>query len=67
MVDLYRRPDEVKQAAEVIAELTIRYLRAVVPPLVEMSSKLFGTSIVFVGYPLHLNEMLSPRMYNEFY
>lgn len=67
MVDLYRKPDEVKQAAEVIAELTIKYLRVVVPPLIEIAPKLFGTSIVFVGYPLHLNEMLSPKMYNEFY
>jgi len=67
MVDLYRRPDDVKQAVEVIAELTIKFLRSAVPPLVNMASKLFGTSIAMVGYPLHLNEMLPPRLYNEFY
>ncbi|GEM_PF-174904 len=66
MKDLYRRPDEVKQATEVITELAIKHLRLSLPPLIELAKKM-NIPFVTVGLPLHLNSMLSPKMYNEFY
>ncbi|MEM2432731.1 MAG: uroporphyrinogen decarboxylase family protein [Candidatus Bathyarchaeia archaeon] len=67
MIDLYRRPDEVLRATEVITELTIKLLREIIPPLVRTAQDTFKTKVVIVAYPLHLNSMLSPKMYNEFY
>lgn len=67
MIDLFKCPDEVLRAVDVITELTIKFLRTSVPPLVDMASKIFGTKVAMVGYPLHLNSMLSPKLYNEFY
>jgi uroporphyrinogen-III decarboxylase len=67
MLDLYRRPDEVLRAVEVITDITIKFQHKVIPPLVDMAQKVFGTPIVMAGFPLHLNEMLPPKLYNEFY
>ena len=67
MLDLYRRPDEVLRAVEVITDITIKFQHKVVPPLVDMAQKVFGTPIVMAGFPLHLNAMLPPKLYNEFY
>jgi len=67
MVDLYRRPDEVMRAVEVVTDITIKFQHKVIPPLVDMAQKVFGTPIVMAGFPLHLNSMLSPKMHNEYY
>jgi len=57
MLDMKRRPDEFKMACEVLVEPILKIATAIppVPPLT-----------VFFA-PLHLNEMLSPKLYNEFY
>ncbi|MEM2631817.1 MAG: uroporphyrinogen decarboxylase family protein [Candidatus Bathyarchaeia archaeon] len=67
MLDIFKRPDEVLRAVDVITELTLKFQRAAIPPLVEMAQRILGTKVVMVGYPLHLNSMLSPKLYNEFY
>ncbi len=58
LLDCYRRPDEVKQAAE-----------AVKKPMIEMGRIMAKTAkpgaVVFI--PLHLNEYFSPKQYAEFY
>ncbi len=46
MIDLYRRPNEIKQVVEVIAILTIKFLRMVIPPLVESELKFFGFQLL---------------------
>jgi uroporphyrinogen-III decarboxylase len=60
-VDLYRHPDEVKRAAEAILPLLLKFAEASTPkkPLAPLPRLLY--------IPLHLNEMLSPKLYNEFY
>ncbi|MCS7110867.1 MAG: hypothetical protein NZ912_01325 [Ignisphaera sp.] len=57
MVDMRRYPDDFKAACEVLVEPTVKVASAVpsTPPL------------TFFFIPLHLNEMLPPRLYNEFY
>lgn len=57
MLDLHRRPDKVKRAAE-----------ALIKPITDFaiaSAKMMGAKIVMC--PLHLNDYLSPKQYGEFY
>jgi len=58
LLDCYRRPDEVKQAAEALKTVIVymgRIMAKTIPP----------GAVVFI--PLHLNEYFSPQQYREFY
>ncbi|MEM2028005.1 MAG: uroporphyrinogen decarboxylase family protein [Candidatus Bathyarchaeia archaeon] len=56
LLDVRRHPDEVKRACEALVEPIIK---------VALSLKPAGAKYAFI--PLHLNEYLSPKLYNEFY
>ncbi|RLE57924.1 MAG: hypothetical protein DRJ40_01590 [Thermoprotei archaeon] len=56
MLDIRRRPDEVKQATE-----------ALIKPILQVAFILKPTGAKFAFIPLHLNSMLSPKLYDEFY
>ncbi|MHA1594563.1 MAG: uroporphyrinogen decarboxylase family protein [Candidatus Baldrarchaeia archaeon] len=66
LVDIHRVPEDVKSATEALLPYLIELgLKAVPPP--EIRKKLYGTELCTIFIPLHLNEMLSPKLYNEFY
>lgn len=56
VLDIRRYPDKVKAATEALVE-----------PMVRMGTlnKEAGSKVVFI--PIHLNEYLSPKLYNEFF
>ena len=54
--DLRRYPDKVKAAAEALLEPMLK---------LALLGKNIGADMAFI--PLHLNEYLSPKLYNEFY
>ncbi len=56
MLDIYRYPDKVKKAAEVL-----------VKPIVDQALRFIKRGSKYVMIPLHLNEYLSPKIYKEFY
>jgi len=56
VLDIRRYPDKVKRAAEALVEPIVNYA---------LSYKKLGINLVMI--PLHLNEYLSPKLYNEFY
>ncbi|MDI6895577.1 MAG: uroporphyrinogen decarboxylase family protein [Bacillota bacterium] len=56
LLDLRRYPDKVKQACEALVEPILKVALALKPA---------GAKLAFI--PLHLNEYLSPDLYNEFY
>ena len=56
VLDIRRYPDKVKKAAEALVEPVVNYA---------LSYKKAGIKLVMI--PLHLNEYLSPKLYNEFY
>ncbi|HQE06368.1 MAG TPA: uroporphyrinogen decarboxylase family protein [Tepidanaerobacteraceae bacterium] len=56
VLDIRRYPDKVKKATEAITEWMIKYALA----YTKMGTK-------YAMFPLHLNEYLSPKLYNEFY
>ncbi|MEM0100199.1 MAG: uroporphyrinogen decarboxylase family protein [Desulfurococcaceae archaeon] len=56
MIDIRRRPSDVKAATERLVEPILKVAFALKPA---------GAKYAFI--PLHLNEMLSPKLYNEFY
>jgi uroporphyrinogen-III decarboxylase len=66
VLDIYRKPDLVKQSADALVEPLIESARltGAVPPAVQ---KALGTNVVECFFPLHLNEYLNPKLYNEFY
>lgn len=66
VVDLHRIPDKVQQATEVLTPLAAKVgvVSGQVPPEVK---KFFGTDIVLAFIPLHLNSILSPKLYNDYY
>jgi uroporphyrinogen-III decarboxylase len=66
VLDIYRTPDNVKQSADALVPLLIESARltGTVPPEVK---KALGTNVVECFFPLHLNEYLNPKQYNEFY
>ncbi|AAB91225.1 uroporphyrinogen decarboxylase family protein [Archaeoglobus fulgidus] len=66
VMDLYRYPDKVKEAVEAVKPLIIKAAEVSAPPK-EIRKQVFGTDVVECFYPLHLNEYLSPKLYNEFY
>ncbi|MEM0087664.1 MAG: uroporphyrinogen decarboxylase family protein [Thermofilum sp.] len=66
MLDLRRHPDDVKAAVESLTPVLRRCVRASTPPP-EVAEKAFGTRTVLVFFPLHLNEMLPPKLFEEFY
>lgn len=57
MLDMRRYPEDFKKACEVLVEPIMKVATAtpLIPPL----------TLFFI--PLHLNEMLPPKLYNEFY
>jgi len=56
MLDVHRMPDKVKQACESLTPLIAK---------IGVSGKQAGAQYAFI--PLHLNEYLSPKLYNELY
>ena len=56
MLDIRRYPDEVKQATEALTK-----------PILQVAFILKPAGAKYAFIPLHLNEMLSPKLYNEFY
>lgn len=56
LLDIRRCPEKVKKAAESLVDPIVNYA---------LSFKKRGAKIAFI--PLHLNEYLSPKLYNEFY
>lgn len=66
VLDCYRHPDEVKQAAEALVPLLIESAKITgnIPPEVQQA---LGTNVVECFFPLHLNEYLNPKLYDEFY
>ncbi|HPT63881.1 MAG TPA: uroporphyrinogen decarboxylase family protein [Candidatus Atribacteria bacterium] len=56
LLDVRRYPEKVKQASEALMEPTLK---------VGLAMKPLGARIAFI--PLHLNEYLSPELYNELY
>ncbi|WP_422448852.1 uroporphyrinogen decarboxylase family protein [Thermoanaerobacterium sp. DL9XJH110] len=56
VLDIRRYPDKVKKATEALVEPIVNY---------GLSYKKLGINLVMI--PLHLNEYLSPKLYNEFY
>jgi len=66
VLDFYRYPDDVKRAVDALTPLLIESARVTgaVPP--EMQ-KAIGTNVVECFFPLHLNEYLNPKLYEEFY
>ncbi|MET1123763.1 MAG: uroporphyrinogen decarboxylase family protein [Archaeoglobaceae archaeon] len=66
VLDLYRVPEKVKEAVEAVTPLLIKTAEISAPPI-EIRKQLFGTDIVECFFPLHLNEYLNPKLYNEFY
>jgi len=56
MLDIYRYPDKVKKAAEVL-----------VKPIVDQALRFINRGSKYIMIPLHLNEYLSPKIYKEFY
>lgn len=66
MLDLRRHPDRVREALDALMDILLKQMReSILKP--EVSEKLFGTRIVLVFFALHLNEMLPPRLFEEFY
>ena len=58
LLDCYRQPDKVKQAAEAVKGLLMEAARI-------FANTASPGAIVFI--PLHLNEYFSPKQYSEFY
>jgi len=56
ILDIYLVPDKVKQACEALTPIIAK---------IGASGKQAGAQYAFI--PLHLNEYLSPKLYNEFY
>jgi len=57
MLDMRRHPDDFKAATEALVEPILKIATAVPP----------SPPVTMYFIPLHLNEMLPPKMYNEFY
>ncbi len=66
VMDLYRYPDKVKEAVKAVKPLIVKAAEVSAPPR-EIRKAVFGTEIVECFFPLHLNEYLNPKLYNEFY
>ncbi|HIH69332.1 methoxylated aromatic compound--corrinoid protein Co-methyltransferase [Methermicoccus shengliensis] len=66
VMDLYRHGDVVKQAVEAVTPLLIKVAEVSAPPA-EVRKQIFGTDVVECLIPLHLNEYLNPKLYNEFF
>lgn len=66
LADLYRHPDRVRRALDALTPLVVEWSRATVtlPPEV-LASFDIRTPIAFI--PLHLNEMIPPKLFREFY
>jgi len=66
VIDLYRIPDTVMQAVDAITPYMIKASR-ISGNIPEEVKKELGVNLVWSLYPLHLNEYLNPKYYNEFY
>jgi len=70
MIDLYRRPEKVMKAIESVIDLNKKIIKKGkelwdrIPPEVK---SLFDIQIPIQFIPLHLNEMLPPKFFKEFY
>ncbi|MEM2320514.1 MAG: uroporphyrinogen decarboxylase family protein [Candidatus Bathyarchaeia archaeon] len=56
LIDIRRHPDDVKRACEALVE-----------PIIKVAFALKSAGAKYASIPLHLNEYLSPKLYNEFY
>lgn len=66
MLDLRRYPEEVKVALESLMPILLKQMKeSIIRP--EEAEKLFGTKVVQVFFALHMNEMLPPKLFEEFY
>ncbi|MEM4887807.1 MAG: uroporphyrinogen decarboxylase family protein [Thermosphaera sp.] len=66
MLDLRRHPEEVHRALDALTPILVEMMReSLITP--EDAEKLFGTRVVLVFFALHLNEMLPPKLFEEFY
>ncbi|MBP2134224.1 hypothetical protein J2128_002190 [Methanomicrobium sp. W14] len=66
ILDFYRNGDKVKEAIDATTPLIIEEARVSgnIPPEVQ---KACGTDLIKCFFPLHLNEYLNPKLYNEYY
>jgi len=66
LVDLYRYPDKVRKALDALTPLIVKWSRMTIsiPPNV---LELFDIKIPLAFIPLHLNEMIPPKFFREFY
>uniref|UniRef100_A0A7C5XJG4 Uroporphyrinogen decarboxylase (URO-D) domain-containing protein n=1 Tax=Ignisphaera aggregans TaxID=334771 RepID=A0A7C5XJG4_9CREN len=66
MLDLRRHPEEIHIAIDALIPILVKLLRSTTPRP-EDAEKVFGTRVVLVFFALHLNEMLPPKLFEEFY
>ncbi len=66
MLDLYRQPDDVLGAVEALTPLLTR-AALTTSSFPEAMRKVIGTNLTMCFTPLHLNEYLNHRLYNEYY
>ncbi|MBP2134229.1 uroporphyrinogen-III decarboxylase [Methanomicrobium sp. W14] len=66
VLDFYRHGDKVKAAVDALTPYFIECAKVTgaIPPEVQKAA---GTDIVECFFPLHLNEYLNPRLYDEYY
>lgn len=70
MVDLYRRPEKIMNAINAIVELelkTIRLAKELWDKTWPSIKHLFDVETPLTFIPLHLNEMLPPKLFEKFY
>jgi len=66
ITDLYRVPDEVKSACDSLLPLATK-LGIIGGQMASKLKEFYGVHIIPVFIPLHLNALLSPKLYGEFY
>ncbi len=66
ITDFHRVPEKIQSAAEAILPYSLQYVEmtATIPPELKQA---FDFEYPFVIYPLHLNEFLSPKLYQKYY
>lgn len=66
ITDFHRVPEKIKQAAEAILPHSLKFVEVTtaIPPELKDA---YDFESPFVFYPLHLNEFLSPKLYQQYY
>jgi len=66
LTDLYRYPNKVRRALDALTPLIVKWSKATVslPP---GTLEVFDIKIPLAFIPLHLNEMIPPKFFREFY